>query len=144
MTENYQKTSLSKWTNNIFKNFNKTTSKNGNTNNEENFYFKFEEVDDIFSIGSGISKKHAPKNCASDSLVRRFSSEENLYSPDQKSNSVYQETKSKINFGLKRFKIKLSFLRHLKAKKISSRSMFDGYFNSSNYEKMKHVKANTL
>lgn len=103
---------------------------------------RFDDVDNIFTSNGPIHQITTKEN-NSDPLVRNsFSSDDKLYSPGK--NSIYRETKNKIYFGLKRFKIKMNFLRLLTNKNISNKSMVDTYFNNSKYKRIKHVKANTL
>lgn len=110
--------------------------------NKENSYLRFDDVDNIFKSNGSI-QQITTKNNNSDPLVRNsFSSDDKLYSPGK--NSIYKETKSKIYFGLKRFKIKMNFLRILTNKNVSNKSMVDNYFKNPKYERIKHGKANTL
>lgn len=94
--------------------------------NEGNSYIRYDNVDNI-----------------SDSVGKSsFNSEEKLYNSWNVKNAIFNEKKSKINFSLKRFKIKMNFWRRLTRRNTPNKSIMDGYYNR--YEKLKQIKANTL
>lgn len=143
--EEPQKTPKLGWANNILKNLNKYGKKCDNSEINEQSYFKYDDVDDVcFKSNGNINTNTTEDNNSDPTRNSPYSSDEKLHGNYKGKSSVYKETKSKINFGLKRFKIKMSFLRHLTPKNTANKSMMDGYFNHPKYEKMKHIKANTL
>lgn len=114
---------------------------------DENSFIRFDDVNDLVFNSSGFVNTDATRDSNSDPLPRSsFNSEEVLYDYSKDKSSMYKETKSKINFGLKRFKLKMNFLRLLTPKNAPNRSLMDGYFQNRKYEKIidTKAKANTL
>lgn len=134
------------WANNLFKN-NDIKKNTKLDNQEENSYIKFDDVDDVLDHSDERSSESFTKdNNSSPILKSSVTSEEKLYRPWNGKNSMYKDTKSKIYFSLKRFKIKMNFLRRLTPKSVANKSssIVDGYFGNPKYERIKHFKANTL